>query len=488
MVLMTMPRFSALVFSIVALFFSCTAAKAAPFPPQDFTSLVAKVMPAVVNISTTQKTTSRSEYPYDTSPSNPLMDDFKKYFDQLYPEGNNNSEDSIPQNSLGSGFIIDPTGYIVTNYHVVTDADEIIVTVGKEEQYKAKLIGRDSKTDLALIKINAHHKLPYVTFGNSDSVKVGEWVIAIGNPFGLGESVSAGIISARARDINSGPFDDFIQTDAAINRGNSGGPLFDLNGKVIGINTAIYSPSGGSVGIGFAVPAALAAPVIEQLKAKGKVERAWLGVKVQNVTDDIAESIGMKNTHGALVVDVTRLSPADKAGLIPGDVITSFNGQEILEMKKLPRLVAETSINSTAEVALLRKGSPMKLQVKLGTLLDNDVGEPATNLPDEEIVIPDTAKEILGLTIAPLDSSLRLRYGIPTNIKGLLVMDVNKKSKAATKGVVIGDVIASANQEAVEEATDLIDILKRTKKEHRPSILLRVIRNGEARFIALPIN
>lgn len=387
--------------------------------PESFADLVEKLSPAVVNVSTTQKVKGAEGvpfmFPFEGMPPG-QMDQFKDFFERFgMPQGGEEGMEREVQ-SLGSGFVIDPAGYIVTNNHVIEEADEITVRFQDDTKYVAKLVGRDSKTDLALLKIEAKGKLPYVTFGDSDSVRVGDWVIAIGNPYGLGGSVTTGIISARSRHINAGPFDDFLQTDAAINRGNSGGPMFDIHGKVIGVNTAIFSPTGGNVGIGFAIPATLAKPVIDQLKQYGRTHRGWLGVKIQHVTDEVADSVGLKKEHGALVLEVTPDSPAAKAGIEPGDVILSFNGQEIKEMRELPRIVAETKIGTSAEVVVWRAEREKEFTVTLGELDEKEEEQAAT--PSSESDTAPKGEKLLGMTLAPVDEATRKQFSLGKKTRG----------------------------------------------------------------------
>ncbi|HKO06722.1 MAG TPA: Do family serine endopeptidase, partial [Alphaproteobacteria bacterium] len=341
-------------FAAVALLASPAFAREAP---TSFAPLVKEVAPAVVNVSTTQKVSGgpMMDLPFQDLPEDsPFRQFFKHYFNG--PGQGQGESHPMLQHSLGSGFVIDPSGYVVTNNHVVGSATEINVKLSDGTTYNAKLVGRDERTDLALLKITADHALPAVAWGDSDKAQVGDWVMAVGNPFGLGGTVTAGIVSARGRDLHEGPYDSFIQTDAAINRGNSGGPMFNMDGQVIGINSAIYSPNGGSVGIGFAIPSALAKPVVEQLKEHGSVERGWLGVQIQEVTPDVAESLGLKAPAGALVAKVTKDSPSEAAGLRQGDVITRFNGKDIKELRDLTRSVADTRPGTNAPITIWRDG------------------------------------------------------------------------------------------------------------------------------------
>src|SRR6516164_7303843 len=396
--------------------------------PESFADLAEKLLPAVVNIATTTKIT-------DAGRSDPDLEElFRQFFDrQRRGQGDQNGDqngdngngdqngdnggggDSGPREatSLGSGFIIDPSGYIVTNNHVIEGAEEITVRMQDNTEYKARLIGHDPKTDLALLKIDAPSPLPYVEWGDSDKARIGDWVLAIGNPFGLGGTVTAGILSARQRDINAGPYDDFLQTDAAINRGNSGGPMFNTDGKVIGINTAIFSPSGGSIGIGFALPSSLAKGVIQQLRQYGHPRRGWLGVRIQSVTPELAEGLKMPKPMGALIAAVTDGGPADKAGIRQGDVVIKFDNKDIDEMRHLPRIVAETAFDTSVPVVVLRQGKEMTFQVKIGELYESTDDKTAdTGSQPAKPKTPDTTTTILGLSLAEMSDQLRQRYNI----------------------------------------------------------------------------
>src|ERR1700736_5574551 len=342
--------------------------------PDNIADVAEKVIDAVVNISTSQKVEARNS-PMPQLPNDPQLDElFRDFFNRRGAPGDPQNRERSPRrvNSLGSGFIIDPSGIVVTNNHVISEADEITVILNDGTRLKAELIGKDQKTDLALLRVKPDKPLTAVRFGDSEKLRLGEWVIAIGNPFSLGGSVTAGIVSARNRDINSGPYDNYIQTDAAINRGNSGGPLFNLDGEVIGVNTAIISPSGGSIGIGFAVPSKTAMPVIEQLRQFGETRRGWLGVRIQQVTDEIADSLGMKQARGALVAGVDDKGPAKPAGIAPGAVIVKFDGHDIKDMHELPRVVADTPVGKQTLVVVIRKGKEETKTVTLGRLEDGE--------------------------------------------------------------------------------------------------------------------
>ena len=397
--------------------------------PDSFADLPAKLLPAVVNISTTAVAKQRSGTPElpQFPPGSPFEEFFRDFFDRNRPQQNRKST------SLGSGFIIDKDGIIITNNHVIQDADEITVILQDNTNLKAKVIGRDPKTDLAVLKVKPGKDLPAVSLGNSDAIRVGDWVVAIGNPFGLGGTVTAGIVSARGRNINSGPYDDFIQTDASINRGNSGGPLFNMNGEVIGINTAIFSPSGGSIGIGFSIPSSTAKGIISQLRKYGKTRRGWLGVRIQKVTDEIAESLGLDNPTGALVASVTKGSPARKGSIKVGDVILTYNGRTVSEMQKLPRIVAETEIGIDVAVVVWRNGKKVTTSVRVGELDEKQAALPAGNDNEERTTkSKEFAIAPLGVTVSRVDVGARKRYKLKDSVKGVVVVAVAPKGTACT--------------------------------------------------------
>ncbi|NYZ15392.1 DegQ family serine endoprotease [Azospirillum sp. RWY-5-1] len=462
--------------------------------PSSFADLAEKLLPAVVNISTSQAQPQRGpgqrpEIP-QFPPGSPFEEFFRDFFDRQQPQ-----QDQQPQRratSLGSGFIIDAKeGYVVTNNHVIQDADEITVILQDDTNIKAELIGRDPKTDLALLKIKTSHPLSAVPFGDSDAMRVGDWVVAIGNPFGLGGTVTAGIISARQRDINAGPYDDFIQTDASINRGNSGGPMFNLNGEVIGINTAIFSPSGGSVGIGFAIPSNLAKTVVAQLREYGKTRRGWLGVRIQAVTPEIAESLGLQQHKGALVASVTPNGPAANAGIQAGDVVVKFDGKDINEMRRLPRVVAETPIEKAVPVEVWRKGKPINVQVKVGELEAAEASGLLANAPEEtqrpQGAAPKTT-EALGLKLTGITPESRQQFELKPELKGVLVTEVQGGSTASEKGMRPGDVIVEVGQEEVRQPSDVTAKIQKAREQSKKSILLLVDRQGDLRFVALPLS
>jgi serine protease Do len=466
--------------------------------PDSFADLAEKLLPAVVNIATTQKIT-------DASRNDPNLEElFKQFFDRKNRGnggngdngggdngdnggGDSGSGDGQPHEvtSLGSGFIIDPAGYIVTNNHVIEGAEEITVRTQDNTEYKAKLIGHDPKTDLALLKIDSPTPFPFVEWGDSDKARIGDWVVAIGNPFGLGGSVTAGIVSARQRDINSGPYDDFIQTDAAINRGNSGGPMFDMDGKVVGINTAIFSPSGGSIGIGFALPSSLAKPVITQLRQYGHARRGWLGVRIQSVTPELAEGLKMAKPMGALIAAVTDGGPAAKAGIKQGDVVITFNGQEIADMRHLPRIVAETPFDTSVPVTVLRQGKEMSFQVKLGELDETADAKPANTDTQAPPAQPEKAKSVLGLSLAEMSESLRQKYSIADEASGVVVLDVDSKSNAASKGLKAGDVIVEVDQGSVTTPSDVQKRIDTAKANGFKVVTLLVYRQGDFQWVAV---
>jgi serine protease Do len=387
--------------------------------------------------------------------------------------------------SLGSGFIIDPAGFIVTNNHVIEDAAEIMVLTHDNEELKATIVGRDEKTDLALLKVEPKKPLPYVNWGDSEALRIGDWVMAIGNPFGLGGSVTAGIVSARQRDINSGPYDDYIQTDASINRGNSGGPMFNMDGEVVGINTAIFSPTGGSVGIGFAVPAATAVPIIDQLRQFGETRRGWLGVRIQNVDDATAEALGLGTARGALIAGIDDKGPAKPAGLEVGDVIVRFDGQEIKSSRDLPRVVAATPVGKAVDVVVMRKGKEQTRAVTLGRLEDN---ERQASLNQPPIEVPTATRRALGLELSGITDELRRRFSIKDNVKGVVVTRVDPNSVAADKRIQAGEVIVEVGQEPVSSPADVTRRVETLKKDGRKSALLLVANaQGEVRFVAVSI-
>jgi serine protease Do len=469
-----------------------TTATTAARGPENVADVAEQVIDAVVNVSTSQKVDPHIGEVPDLPPGSPMEKFFQDFFKHHHGEGDTDTDNEPRRvNSLGSGFIIDPSGLIVTNNHVIEGADEINVILNDGTKLKAELVGKDSKSDLALLRVHYDKPLKFVKFGDSDKLRLGEWVIAIGNPFSLGGTVTAGIVSARNRDINSGPYDNYIQTDAAINRGNSGGPLFNLNGEVIGVNTAIISPSGGSIGIGFAIPSDSAKPVIEQLQKYGEARRGWLGVRIQEVTDSLAESLNISPPRGALVAGIDPKGPAKPAGLQAGDVVVTFDGHDVKEMRDLPRIVADTPVGKEVDVVVIRKGKEQTLKVTVGRLKEDEkVAETETkkeDAPEHKSVVQKT----LGLELSSLTDDVRKKFRIRDSVKGVLVtgVDPNAASDQADKHLQPGDVIVEVQYQAVGSPADLqkrVDELKSQGK--KVAILLVSNGDGETRFVALTLN
>ncbi|HYD99975.1 MAG TPA: DegQ family serine endoprotease [Alphaproteobacteria bacterium] len=454
-------------------------AQAAP-TPETFSPLVKQVTPAVVNIST-ESAAPRAQQrgPQGQLPPG-LPPQLEEFFRRFGEGGGDGPARRQPMRALGSGFIIDPAGYIVTNNHVAGEADEITVTLQDGTELPAKLVGRDERTDLALLKVESAKPLPYVAFGNSDVMEVGDWVLAVGNPFGLGGTVTAGIVSAKSRDINSGPYDDYIQTDAAINSGNSGGPMFNANGQVIGINTAIFSPTGGNIGIGFAVPANVARPVIEQLRATGTVTRGFLGVQIQPVTPEMASALGLGEARGALVAEVTPGSPAARAGLRQGDVIVGYQGQPVPSPRELTRSVAGTGIGTSAPLTFIRDGREQTVQVTVAKLED----EPQVAANDR--AEPPGASG-LGLSVATLDAETRARAGIEEDVNGVVVVGIGEESPAAQQGVRPGDVIQRVDGKPVASAKQMAEAVEEARRANKKAVALLLNREGNNRYVAVPL-
>ena len=456
--------------------------------PDSLSGLAEKVMDAVVNISAATNVPADAQHGVPM-PQFPPGSPFQEFFDEfLGPNGpNGGNGGKIPQrksSSLGSGFVIDSAGIVVTNNHVIADADEITVIFNDGRKLKAELIGKDPKVDLAVLRVKPDKPLVAVKFGNSDDEKIGDWVMAIGNPFGLGGSVSAGIISARNRDISDQSYGQYLQTDAAINKGNSGGPLFNMEGEVIGINTAILSPSGGSIGIGFAIPSSLAQPIVDQLIAFGETRRGWLGVRIQNVDDTIAESLGLGEARGALVAGVDDKGPSKAAGLEPGDVIVTFDGKPIKESRDLPRLVGQTAVGKAVDVIIMRKGKEKTIRVTLGRL---EEGEKLAKGEAPKVAEP-SVKKTLGLEVSTITDELRKRFQIKEGVKGVLIVKVDPSAAAAEKRVSAGDVIVEVQQDNVATPDDLLKRVDALKKEGKKSALFLIANNqGDVRFVALPL-
>ena len=459
--------------------------------PEGIADVAEKVIDAVVNISTSQTIEAKGDG-HSTIPQLPPGSPFEEFFDDFFKNrrGGGKGGDLQPHktNSLGSGFIVDTSGVVVTNNHVIADADEINVIMNDGTKIKADIVGIDKKTDLAVLKFKPPRPLVAVKFGDSDKLRLGDWVIAIGNPFSLGGTVTAGIVSAKNRDISSGPYDSYIQTDAAINRGNSGGPLFNLDGDVIGVNTLIISPSGGSIGIGFAVPSKTVAGVVDQLRQFGELRRGWLGVRIQSVTDEIAESLNIKPARGALIAGVDDKGPAKPAGLEPGDVVVTFDGKEIKEPKDLSRIVADTAVGKEVDVIIIRKGQEETHKVTLGRLDDPDKAQPASAKTKDDPVDKPVTQKALGLDLATLSKDLRTRYKIKDGVKGVLITGVDGTSNAADKRLSAGDVIVEVAQEAVSSGADIKKRVDQLKKDGKKSVLLLVSNaDGELRFVALSV-
>ena len=447
--------------------------------PDSFADLAELLLPAVVNVSTTQ------EIKEEDLSQQELDEFFRDFFDRQ-----RRGEGPRKATSLGSGFVIDASGYIVTNNHVIEGADEIMVRLHDNTELKAVLVGTDDKTDLALLKVEPKTPLIAVDWGNSDETRIGDWVLAIGNPFGLGGSVTAGIVSARQRDINAGPYDDFIQTDASINRGNSGGPMFNMDGKVIGINTAIYSPSGGSVGIGFAIPSNLARNVISQLRSFGHARRGWLGVRIQSVSDELAEGLRLPTVTGALVANVTQGGPADKAGIRQGDVILEFNGRAIDEMRKLPRVVAETPIDEKVPIVIWRQGERTTLDVVVGEL-DETAEVAAADQPSQPKTEQGPAAgdiALLGLAVTEITDSLRQQYKLEADLAGVVVTIVADGGAAAERGIQAGDVIVEVDQKAVATPADVAKRVKDAQDNGYRVVTLLIYRAGDYQWVAVRID
>ena len=454
--------------------------------PTSFADVIEAVQPAVVNIAVTRERDAMElpgwrPFEGPDGPGRSMEEFFRRFFRrQAYePVADRPGMMRRPQ-SMGSGFIVDPEGLVVTNNHVVEGGDEIVVTLSDGTRHDAELVGTDQKTDLALLQVDADGTLPYVRFGDSDATRVGDWVIAIGNPFGLGNTATTGIVSARGRDIRSGPFDDFLQIDAPINQGNSGGPLFDMNGTVVGVNTAIFSPNGGNVGIGFAIPATQAAPVVEALQADGRVDRGWLGVEIQSIDETLAEALGLESTDGALVARVVDDGPADRAGLLAGDVVTSVDGEPVEDVRDLVHRVAAIDDERTVAMDLWRDGEALTLDVAIGS---TPAGEMAMASPTEDA---EDGSGRLGLRLAPLTDETRARYGTGDDVRGALVVEVDPDGPAAARGLQAGDVITRVGSTTVDDPETAVAEVRRLRDEERPSVVLQIARGDSRRFLAVP--
>lgn len=485
--------------------------------PDSVADLAAGLLGAVVNISTSQSVKEEGEGPV---PQVPEGSPFQELFDDFYKNGEQGDSNS-KVNSLGSGFVIDPKGFIVTNNHVIENADDIEVIFSDGSKLKAKLIGTDTKTDLSVLKVEPPQPLTAVKFGDSRKLRIGDWVMAIGNPFGLGGSVTLGIVSASGRNINAGPYDNFIQTDAAINKGNSGGPLFNMDGEVIGINTAIISPSGGSIGIGFSVPTELAENIVKQLIEFGETRRGWLGVRIQPVSDEVAESLKIGRARGALISGIVEDGPVAKGPIMVGDIIVSFNGRPVAETRDLTRMVAESPIGEPLDVVILRDGKEQTVKVTLGLLEDDDTesgdqaspdqtvepesegedpgaddqaqqapdaGEGEPSVPGETQPAAPVTEGLIGVELASLDDAQRSSYGIAEGVEGVLITRVLPGSKAESKGLKPGDVIVEVAQEFMRTPQQVAEKLTKIKGEGRRSGYLMIAdKEGNLRLIAVPL-
>ncbi|MBT0958709.1 Do family serine endopeptidase [Alphaproteobacteria bacterium KMM 3653] len=448
--------------------------------PESFADLADKISPSVVNITTSTNVAQRSGPAPQVPEGSPFEDFFQDFLDRQGPGGQNRPRRS---SALGSGFVISEDGFIVTNNHVIDGADEILIEFFDGKELPATLVGTDPNTDIALLKVEADTPLPFVPFGDSDVMRVGDWVVAMGNPLGQGFSVSAGIVSARNRAL-SGTYDDYLQTDAAINRGNSGGPLFNMDGEVVGVNTAILSPNGGSIGIGFSMASNVVTKVVGQLKEFGETRRGWLGVRIQDVTPDVAEAVGLTPAKGALVTDVPE-GPAKEGGLLAGDVITSFDGTEVADVRELVRTVGNTSVGKSVRVVVYREGATQTLKVTLGRREEAEAAVPV--VAEGEAPSAPVEKEVLGLTVSVLDDDLREQLELGSSATGLVVKDVDESTEAFTKGMRAGDIITEAGQQKVQDIEGLEARIKDARDAGRKSLLLLVRRAGEPRFVALSV-
>ena len=453
---------------------------------EGYADIVEPLIPAVVNISIAQKEQQGNYESSQRFPEGSALEEFNKLFERFgqLPGMEDEEKQENKVMSAGSGFIISTDGYIVTNHHVVDQAEKITVILSNDQKLDAKLIGSDSRTDLALLKVESKKPLPFVKFGDSNKSRVGDIIITIGNPFGLGNTVTSGIISSQARDINTNSgniVDNFIQTDAAINQGNSGGPMFNMAGEVIGINFAIFSPSGGSVGVGFAVPSSAAKPIIDQLLKTGKVHHGWLGVTIHS-TAEVSESLGLTDDAGSLIAAIATGSPAEKAGIQVGDIVLKFDGKDITSSKKLPRIVAETPVGKEVIVELLSKGKRKNIKLIVGEF-DSKPNSVASKDNDS-----GPTKEIYGMHLSALNQNIRHKLSISDNVTGILVSSLERKSFAAKHGIKRGDIISSVNQQSIVTAEEFINTIDVAKKSQRKSVMLLINRSGNIIFLNFPIN
>ncbi len=465
----------------VALLLLQTLSAAARGAPESFADLAEKISPAVVNI-TTSTTVARNTAPRGVVPEGSPFEDFFREFQDRNRGGNGGGDRPRRSSALGSGFVISEDGFVVTNNHVIEGADEILIEFFEGGELPAKVVGTDPNTDIALLKVEAEEPLSFVSFGDSDISRVGDWVMAMGNPLGQGFSVSAGIVSARNRAL-SGSYDDYIQTDAAINRGNSGGPLFNMDGEVIGVNTAILSPNGGSIGIGFSMASNVVTRVVDQLQEFGETRRGWLGVRIQDVTDDVAEAIGLENAAGALVTDVPE-GPSAEAGIKAGDVITSFDGKDVTDTRSLVKTVGNTQVGKAVRVIVFRDGKTETLKVTLGRREEAETAVPASQPAEPKAPVK---KDVLGLTVSEITDELREQLDLTSNASGLVIQDVVETSKAYEKGLRAGDLITEAGQQKLESVEDLTKQIDAARDAGRKSLLLLIRRSGDPRFVALSL-
>jgi serine protease Do len=482
-------RASLSMLAVAAIVSPLLAQPAAARGPENISDVAESVIDSVVTVSTKQAVDMRGGQMPQLPPGSPFEDFFEEFFkNRRGGQGGDNTPSPRRVNSLGSGFIIDTAGIVVTNYHVIKDADEVDVVLNDGTSVKAELIGSDQKVDLALLRFTPPHPVKAVKFGDSDKLRLGEWVIAIGNPFSLGGTVTAGIVSQRNRDIQSGPYDDYIQTDAAINRGNSGGPLFNLNGEVIGVNTAIISPSGGSIGIGFAIPSKTVIPLVAQLRATGEVQRGWLGVRIQQVSEEIAESLSISPARGALIAGIDDKGPAKAGGIETGDVVVKFDGRDVKDTRELQRIVAETPVGKPVDVVVIRKGKEETKTVKVGKLDDGEKQAAVTAKKDNGNGEKPVVKKALGLDLANLTDELRKKHKIKDKVKGVLIVGVDANSPAAEKRLQPGMVIAEVQQQAVSTTAELQQRLDKLRKDGKKAIVLLVVSaDGDPSFVALSL-
>ncbi len=472
-------------FLTLALMMAQTIAVSARGAPDSFADLAEKVSPSVVNITTTQTIAQPNRPALPQVPKgSPFEDFFKDFFDQIPGQQGQGQRPPRRASALGSGFVVSADGYIVTNNHVIDKADEIVIEFFDGKELDAKLIGRDPNTDIALLKVEAEEPLPFVTFADSDISRVGDWVLAVGNPLGQGFSVSAGIISANNRSLRSGPYDDFIQTDAAINRGNSGGPLFNMDGTVIGVNTAIISPTGGSIGLGFSMASNVVAPVVDQLKEFGETRRGWLGVNIQDVDAEMADALGLAKAAGALVSDVPD-GPAKEAGVLAGDVILNFDGKDVKDTRALIKQVGNTAVGKSVRVIVQREGKTQTLKVVLARRED---AEKAIVVSSSDTPEKEKTETSLGIQMTPLTDEIRKQLKLTPDTVGVAVVSVDEASDAFEKGLRTGDLIIEVGQVAVDSPEAVAEAVKAAKDAGRKSALFLVRRDGNPRFVALSLD